>query len=171
MLEHCQPMADKIVSYSEQNFCKLIATVKENVSDLIQRRLKELNIKKSELARRTGFSRTYITDLANGTGNTQSGQYNLPPETVNKLAKALEIADTEILSAMNYLPGKSSAIRKPTNPAEFFEILDEMGLEINLDGGLKTVASLDEDDLQDLLDSIVATAQAKAKRKDKKAGG
>lgn len=110
----CQVVADNKISNSGHNFCKLLATVKENLSSLIQRRIKELNTSKAEVARKTGLSRTYITDLANGTGNTQSGQYNLSPETVGKLSKALEISEAEILSAMNYLTSKETVdIPKP----------------------------------------------------------
>lgn len=118
-------IADNKIRYSEQNICKLLATVKENLSDLIQRRLKELKIKKAELARRTGLSRTYITDLANGTGNTQSGQYNLSPDSVTKLSKALEVTEAEILEAMNYLSES-----QPKLP-DGLEMMDFDGLDPN----------------------------------------
>lgn len=121
----CQVIADNKIRYSEQNICKLLATVKENLSDLIQRRLKELKIKKAELARRTGLSRTYITDLANGTGNTQSGQYNLSPDSVTKLSKALEVTEAEILEAMNYLSES-----QPKLP-DGLEMMDFDGLDPN----------------------------------------
>lgn len=104
MKKNCQVIAYNKISTSELNICKLLATVKENLSTLIQRRIRELGTTKAEVARQSGLSRTYITDLANGTGNTQSGQYNLSPESVSALAKALEITEAEILEVMNYLP-------------------------------------------------------------------
>lgn len=103
MIQNCQVVADNKISNSRQNFCKLLANViQETLASLIQRRLKELDIKKAELARRTGLSRTYITDLANKTGNTQSGTYNLPPETVSKLAKGLEVSSSVVSAALGY---------------------------------------------------------------------
>jgi transcriptional regulator with XRE-family HTH domain len=102
MIDNCQVIAYNKISNGGQNFCKLLATVSENLSALVQRRLKELKISKAELARKTGLSRTYITDIANATGNTQSGQYRPSPETLEKLAKHLEVSSEEILNSIGY---------------------------------------------------------------------
>lgn len=122
----CQVLADNKIAYSGHLFCKLSANVsKETLSTLIQRRLTELNIKKAELARRSGFSRTYITDLANETGNTQSGSYNLPPDTVTKLAKALEVDEIEILNSMGY----DAKEEKDSEKAALLRSLEEISSE------------------------------------------
>ena len=143
----------------------------ESLSELIQRRMKELNIKKTQLADKVGVSRAYIGDLANGTAKTKSGIYRPKPEIISALSKALKVQESEILNSLGHNVDETPIHnRKVTTPAELFELLDEMGLEINLDGGIKTIESLDEDDLQELVDSIVATASAKAKRKTKAKG-
>lgn len=113
MHKKCQVIAYNKISYSGHDFCKLLANVKENLSQLVQRRLKELGASKAEIARQTGLSRTYITDIANNTGNTQSGQYNLTPGTVGKLSKALVVSESEILEAMSYLTIPKNDIPKP----------------------------------------------------------
>ncbi|MCX7997337.1 MAG: helix-turn-helix transcriptional regulator [Leptospiraceae bacterium] len=72
------------------------------LSELIQKRLKELNISKAELARRVNVSRAYIGDLANGTARTKSGNYILSPEVTKRLADALHVPVEQVLSAMGY---------------------------------------------------------------------
>lgn len=101
-MQNCQVTAYNKVSHSEPYFCKLVADMKENLSQLVARRIRELGLKKSELAKQVGVSRTYITDLANGTGNTQSGQYRPRPEIIEKLAKFLEVEINEILNSIGY---------------------------------------------------------------------
>ncbi len=121
MKTKCQVIADNKISNSGQIFCKLSATVKENLSELVRRRIKELETSKAAVAAKAGLSRTYITDIANGTGNTQSGEYRPSPEAVLKLAKALEVTETEIINSIGY----SSKARD----VEFYEILEGMNLE------------------------------------------
>lgn len=142
---NCQVLAYNKVSQSEQKTCKLSANVKENLSQLVQRRIKELGISKAEIARRTGLSRTYITDIANSTGNTQSGQYNLTPETVAKFSKALEITEAEILEAMSYL--------KNIKPYPKELVMDYDGF--------------DDDDLKDIAAYIEFRKQRKEAEKNK----
>lgn len=100
--------------------------VRENLSELVRRRIKELNTSKAAIARAVGVSRSYIGNIANGTAPTQSGQYNLSPETVGKLAKVLEVSESEILSAMDYL---SENVRQyPQTPEELTEALKKYGI-------------------------------------------
>lgn len=149
-----------------QNKCILVKHVKEKLSDLFSRRIRELGIKNVDVANRSGLSRGYIGNIVNETAPTQSGQYNLSPESVNVLAKALEISESAILEAMNYLPeNQNTGIKKPSNPAEFFDALDRLGLDIQFAGGRKVLEGLDEDDLQELLDTVIASATAKGRRK------
>jgi transcriptional regulator with XRE-family HTH domain len=81
----------------------LVVDVKETLSQLVRRRSAELNLTKAEIARRTGLSRSYIGNIMNETAPTKSGQYNLSPNAVDKLAKVLEIQQTEILESLDYL--------------------------------------------------------------------
>ena len=76
--------------------------MKDNLSKLVSRRINELGTTKAAIAKKAGLSRTYITDIANGTANTQSGQYRPKPEIVSALAKALELSESEILTAIGY---------------------------------------------------------------------
>lgn len=111
----CQEMLYKNSSPSIQNFCKVVPYM-ETTSELIQRRLKELNITKSELAKRAQVSRAYIGDLANGTAKTKNGSYRPSPEILARLVKALEITESEFFASLGYAPEK---IRKePKNKIE-----------------------------------------------------
>ncbi len=156
----------KISTARIQNKCILVENVKEKLSDLFRRRIKELGIKNVDVASRSGFSRGYVGNIVNETAPTQSGQYNLSPDAVSAFAKALEVSESEILEALNYLPeNQNTGIKKPTTPAEFFDALERLGLDIQFAGGRKVLEGLDEDDLQELLDTAVASATAKGKRK------
>lgn len=86
----------------------LIVNVKEKLSELVSRRIRELGLKNAEVARRTGLSRSYIGNMANGTAPTQSGEYEPSPEVIEKLSTALEISQNEILEAMNYLTNEAT---------------------------------------------------------------
>lgn len=84
--------------------------MREKLSELVSRRMKEMRIGPSDLARLVGKTRGYIGNMANGTAPTKSGEYEPSPEVVSSLAKALEVDEQEILEAMDYLPenGKKS---------------------------------------------------------------
>lgn len=66
---------------------------REDLSALVQRRIRELNLSNSEVARRAKLSRSYIGNIVNRTAPTQSGQYNLSPEAARNLALAIEVSD------------------------------------------------------------------------------
>jgi transcriptional regulator with XRE-family HTH domain len=98
----------RLTEYNEstneiQNESILLVDVKETLSQLIRRRAKELKLTNAELARRAGLSRSYIGNIINQTAPTKSGQYVLSPDAVDRLAKALEINQTDILETMDYL--------------------------------------------------------------------
>ncbi|MBS1793613.1 MAG: helix-turn-helix domain-containing protein [Acidobacteria bacterium] len=102
-----QLIDNKIISASQLKKCILIDNVEQNLSELIQRRIKALNISKAELARRIGVSRSYIVNMANQTAPTKSGQYEPSPEVVAKLAKVLDVSEIEILKAIGYAPKRN----------------------------------------------------------------
>lgn len=82
---------------------------REDLSTLVQRRIRELGISNAEVARRSKLSRSYIGNIVNKTAPTQSGQYNLSPDAVGRLATAIEVSETEILTSMKYLSGETFA--------------------------------------------------------------
>ena len=166
----CQVLADIKVSHSGHKICKLSANVSENLSQLFQRRIKELNIRKAEVARRSGLSRTYITDIANGTANTQSGEYRPTPETVTKLAKALEVTETEMANAIGYGTERKPEL-KPKNFSELMAAFESLGiLQLQMFGGDKVFENFTEDDYEEFLEKTVSELQFMVKRKTKRSG-
>lgn len=90
---------------------KVLPEMPEKLSDLIQRRMKDVGIPtKAELARQLGISSAYAGDLANGTGKTKDGSYMPSPELVAKLVKVLQVSENEILNAIGYATDSSNYI-------------------------------------------------------------
>lgn len=148
-------------SHALQDNCKVLRYVNESLGQLIQRRLRELDISKADVAKKVGVSRAYIGALANGTAKTQSGFYRPKPEIVSKLAEALHIAENDILDALGYAP-ESSQKGKPQTVSEFVTRLNEMGF-VDLQFDAK-VDELTPDDLQDVIDMIEANLLVKIKK-------
>lgn len=69
---------------------------KETFGELITKRLRELNMRRADLAKRTGLSHTYIANLANDVSPTaKSGRpRRLPEQTVDNIAAALGLPVT-----------------------------------------------------------------------------
>jgi transcriptional regulator with XRE-family HTH domain len=132
-------------SFKIQNLCILVENVKESLSQLIQRRVRELNISKAEAARRCGITRSYFGNMANQTAPTESGQYEPSPEVVAGLSKGLEVSEIEILDSIGYIghSGKDAERveleamyrkRKNLSPARreaFSRILDMVDRELD----------------------------------------
>lgn len=116
----------------------------ERLSELIARRIRELDLSNAELARRTGLTRGYIGNIVNETAPTRSGQYNLSQSTIAALARELKITETEILTSMGYLK----------NESEIPERIAAIGFD-----------ELDEQDIREIADFI------KFKKSQKKATG
>lgn len=117
------------------------------------------------LADFTGLSRSTVSALAGAKKQPLTDKPSQPKaETVRSLAKALNEDVDKALLLAGHAPERA-APKKPTTVAEFFEVLDDLGLDVQFDGGIKMLETLDEDDLQELLDGIVANASAKVKRK------
>lgn len=68
----------------------------ETISELIRRRLRDLGMTKSDLAKRLRVSRTYIGALTNATAKTPSGVYRPRQAIVAGLAKHLKTTEAEI---------------------------------------------------------------------------
>lgn len=148
--------------------CILVDNVKETLSQLVQRRLKELNTSKAAVARKVGVSRSYIGNIANETAPTQSGQYNLSPDTVSGLAKALEINESEILEAMNYLP-ETKAKKKIATAADFAEFLQANNIH-NFKLTEADMKKMEETGFDELIDYLKAFYIVKIERYDNSNG-
>lgn len=161
-MKNCQALADKIDCNSLQKICKVLLNKMDNelLSELVSRRLSELRMSKSELARRLGLSRAYITDLANGTANTQSGQYSPSPEVIEGLAKHLQIDQSEILKAMGYTPTELDS--------EAYDILDLV--RIQFVGGGKNISKKEQEKILEHVRIIAqgVLADEEKKKKEKK---
>lgn len=82
---------------------------KETLGQLIRRRMDDLRIHSvAELARLLGYSRSYVTHLANDTSPTKRGTYVPEPEALRKLANVLSVPESDILRAVDYLSPLSS---------------------------------------------------------------
>lgn len=158
----CQVSAYNNFSHSLLFSCKVIANL-ENLSQLISRRLNETGLSKSDLAKLIGKSRAYVTDLANGTAATQSGQYRPSPEVMASLAKHLEISENEILNAAGYNTGARSN-RKPQTLPELLEALDDLGIAIDWATFKNGFENYTPDDFEELKEQIAANAGIKIKR-------
>lgn len=110
-----------------QNKSILLDDVKEKLSELVSRRLNELGLRKAEAARIAGISRSYFGNIANGTAPTPSGEYNLSPEAVSGLSRALQVSESDILEAMNYL-SETAPKKKIATAADFAEFLKTNGV-------------------------------------------
>ena len=102
----------------------LLVNVKENLSQLVGRRIKELGITKSELARRTGLSRAYIGNIVNQSAPTQSGQYDPSPEVIAKFVIHLQVSEDEMLTALGY----KTSTALPPEQAQVIEVLTHSNL-------------------------------------------
>lgn len=80
----------------------------ETLGQLIRRRMDDLRIHSvAELARRLGYSRSYVTHLANDTSPTKRGKYVPEPEALRRIASALSVPEADVLRAVDYLSPRS----------------------------------------------------------------
>jgi plasmid maintenance system antidote protein VapI len=116
----------------------------------------------AQLAEKVGVTRAYVSNLINAKEQLLTGKASQPnSELVVKLAQALGKDVNEALLLAGHAP-IDSKIRKPETPADFIQILDNMGFEIQFDADLSVLTA---DDLQDLLDMIKANLLVKVERK------
>lgn len=59
---------------------------------------------KAEAARRIGISRSYLGNIINHTAPTQSGDYDILPDTAQSIVRGLEVSPEEVAAAIGYLP-------------------------------------------------------------------
>ena len=121
-----------------------------------------------EVADKVGTTRSTLSRYAGAKPQTLTNKPSQPnADLVVKLAEVFGEDKNNALTLAGHAGGETAGYGKPQNPSEFFARLDEMGLDIQLDGGYRTLENLDADDLQELLDSVVANAVAKSKRKSR----
>src|SRR6266511_2768881 len=75
-----------------------------------------LGISQEELAGRAGLHRTYVSDI-------ERGARNLSLESIDKLAKALEVPASTFFSRQSELPRSRSGTFSPVAPDELVDIL------------------------------------------------
>lgn len=82
----------------------------ETLGQLIRRRMDDLRIHSvAELARRLGYSRSYVTHLANDTSPTKRGKYVPEPEALRRISTALSVPEADVLRAVDYLSPRSES--------------------------------------------------------------
>jgi transcriptional regulator with XRE-family HTH domain len=129
----------------------------ETLGQLIRRRMDDLRIHSvAELARRLGYSRSYVTHLANDTSPTKRGKYVPEPGALRKIAAILSVPESDILRTVDYLPPKSSS----NNPADDIR---EAGFAF-FGGG----RDLSEEDWEEILAMTRTLIAEKERRKKKK---
>lgn len=128
----------------------------ESLSELFRRRINELGISNSELARRAKKSRSYVGNIINETAPTKSGKYELSPESVKGFAKALEVDEVEILTAIGY------ATESATEDSH--EILDIANISFHH----KKLTKADQEEMLRLMRTVAAGVLAEKKAEKEK---
>lgn len=83
-----------------------------------------------------------------------------------KLAQALNKDVDEALLLAGDAPIENQALQKPRNVAEFFDLVEKYGFTIpQFFDGYESLKKLDENDLQELLESMFSLAEGKARKK------
>lgn len=138
-MQRSQQLKYNKTSNKIQPFCILLLDMKETLGQLVSRRIRELQMSQSELARKTGFTRGYINNIVNEKAANTSGQYNFPPETVEKFARALRVTNEEILASMGYLNPQIDSNNLSGKPGKQPEdIMRDIGF--NLFGGFSRLS-------------------------------
>jgi transcriptional regulator with XRE-family HTH domain len=128
----------------------------ETLGQLIRRRMDDLRIHSvAELARRLGYSRSYVTHLANDTSPSKRGKYVPEPDVLRKLANVLSVPESDILRTVDYL----SPLSLSKNP---LDDIREAGFAF-FGGGRE----LSEEDWEEIL-AMTRTLIAEKERRKKK---
>ncbi len=145
----------ELLTFDVMSEVKSSADIRKEFGRYMQSQRESKGISQKYIADKIGKTVTQVSRIENGKSGTER-------DTVIEWAKALGINENE---ALRQFKPENTAIKKPINVAEFFEILDNLGLDVQFHGGFKMLETLDEEDLQELLDGVVANASAKVKRK------
>jgi transcriptional regulator with XRE-family HTH domain len=138
-------------------FGKVLPDMPETLGELIQRRMKDLQIpSKAELARRLGISPAYAGDLANDTGKTKDGSYKPSPELVSKLSRELKVSEIEILNSIGYVSGE--------NASDSIELLE--GVRVTFQG--KKFTKAEQEELLNAMRLVAAGARARKEAEKEK---
>lgn len=164
-----QAESNEVIQFPIYNLTTLDKTLGKILFDAREK----VGLTQEELATAAGISKPYVGTIENMRPHTDTGATPKPGrDKIISIVKALneklpageKLNLDKLLMMVGHAP-ENSFPRKPMNVLELFETLEFLGLDVQFDGGLKTLESLDADDLQELLDGIVANASAKVKRK------
>jgi transcriptional regulator with XRE-family HTH domain len=102
----------------------------ETLGELISNRLLELGWSNAELARRTGFSTTYIGNLARDIApGTKTGKpKRIPDETVERIAKALDVSVDRARAAAGLSKKEYTAPKTVEEALDSAMFFDQKGL-------------------------------------------
>jgi transcriptional regulator with XRE-family HTH domain len=131
---------------------------------------KKAGLTQEQLAERSGLSPSYISALERQEPNTRAGEPRMPrPESVNRIARALNASSDEARAAAGYAPLIIPPFpKKPKNLAEFLEQLESMGFEqFDFAADHDAFANFTEDDFEELRERIAADVNLMIRRKKK----
>ena len=129
----------------------------ETLGQLIRRRMDDLRIHSvAELARRLGYSRSYVTHLANDTSPTKRGKYVPEPEALRRIANALSVSESDVLRTVDYL----SPLSTSTDPMD-----DIRQAGFAFFGGGRDLTEEDWDEIMAMTRSLIAEKERRKKKK------
>lgn len=129
----------------------------ETLGQLIRRRMDDLRIHSvAELARRLGYSRSYVTHLANDTSPTKRGKYVPEPEALRRIAQALSVSESDILRTVDYLSPRSDS----TDPMD-----DIRQAGFAFFGGGKNLSEEDWEEIMAMTRTLIAEKERRNKKK------
>lgn len=129
----------------------------ETLGQLIRRRMDDLQIiSVAELARRLGYSRSYVTHLANDTSPTKRGKYVPEPEPLRKIAKVLLVSESDLLRTVDYLSPRSDS-NKPVD--------DICQAGFAFFGGGEDLSEEDWEEIVAMTRTLIAEKERRKKRK------
>jgi transcriptional regulator with XRE-family HTH domain len=134
---------------------------------LIEKRA-ESRLTQGELAKRAGISTNYVSALERDEPNAKDGSPRRPRlDKVDAIAKALNVSVDEARLAAGYAP---KTIRdKPKNVAELLDAIEKLGVEgIQFPGGIEGLHDLDDDKLNDILESVKAAIEVELRREKRR---
>jgi transcriptional regulator with XRE-family HTH domain len=148
--------ATHLLTFDVMSDVKFSADIREDFGRYMKREREERGLTQKYVADKIGLTVTQLSRIENGKSGTER-------DTVILWARVLGLEENDALR--KYKP--ENIVRKPTNVAEFFQALDELGLDMSFVGSDDSLEGLGPEDLQDLLDGIKANTLIKVQRKSR----
>ena len=141
------------------NFCLMAS-----LGDLVRVARIDKGWSQRELARRIGKSATYVHYLEGGSNPSAKGkEMHVPMQVVDTLAKVLQLDKNELRLTAGLAPDNLER-GKPQNVEELLSRLDELGVGVNLYGGVESLPD-DPDTLAAILQDIETVLALRVRRK------